>query len=48
MKMDYTRNNIQAEIENFILYFTSDEKERKEMAECLNDYFEEVWECEEE
>lgn len=34
---------LQIEIENFILYFTSDTTERNNMIECLENYMKEVW-----
>jgi len=36
------------EIENFILYAFSDEKERKQFKKCLDDYMNEVYESPEE
>lgn len=35
---------IKCEIENFILYFTSDDTERQRMSECLDEYMREVFE----
>jgi len=38
------RNKIKMEIENYILYYTSDDEERKQMLITLDDYMEEAYE----
>jgi len=38
------REYIKGQIENYILYFTSDDKERKQMLNVLEDFMEEVYE----
>lgn len=36
--------NIESEIDNFIIYFTSDEKERTSMRKVLKDFMRECYE----
>lgn len=39
-----TEQFVSDEIENYILYFTSDEEERKEMLQVRDDYMREIYE----
>jgi len=41
---DEKANQIRQEIENYILFYTSDEEERQKMLKVLNDFMDEVYE----
>lgn len=38
------KNRVESEIDNFILFYTSNDKEREEMREVLQDFMNEVYE----
>jgi hypothetical protein len=44
MNKQEIRNRVDIEIDNFILYYTSDDKEREKMREVADNFIEDVYE----